>query len=94
MPLNEQDQLSLLQDILKNHQVDCCGTVSECEQLERIIQSLNNNQQINQQVKDILIDVFSYSQQGQNADNINDYINNHKEDISQWIDNLNNSNLT
>lgn len=94
MPLNEQDQLSLLQDILKNHQVDCCGTVSECEQLERIIQSLNNNQQINQQVKDILIDVYSYSQQGQNTDNINDYINNHREDISQWIDNLNNSNLT
>ena len=40
MPINQQHQLEVLKDILVNHQSDCCGTVSECEQLERLIQSL------------------------------------------------------
>ena len=32
MPINQQHQLEVLKDILVNHQSDCCGTVSECEQ--------------------------------------------------------------
>ena len=32
MPLQYQDQVSLLKDILTNHQTDCCGSVSEYEQ--------------------------------------------------------------
>ena len=46
MPLQYQDQVSLLKDILTNHQTDCCGSVSEYEQLERLIKSLLVNSNI------------------------------------------------
>ncbi|MEH7583434.1 YtzH-like family protein, partial [Priestia megaterium] len=29
--------MNILKDILSNHQSDCCGTVAECEQVERLI---------------------------------------------------------
>lgn len=94
MPLNEQHQLTILQDILKNHQLDCCGTVSECQQLERLIQSLLGNDNVDQQIKNTLLDVYTYSQNGQNTKNMDQHINQHKEELSMWIDSIDNYNLT
>jgi len=94
MPLNGQHQLSILQDILTNHQVDCSGTVSECQQIERLIQSLLSNQQVDEQMKNTLLDVYNYSQHGQNAKNIDEHIIQHKDNLSMWVDNINNFNLT
>ncbi len=94
MPLNEQYQLSLLQDILRNHQIDCCGTVSEYEQMQRLIHSLQGHKQVNNEMNNTLVDVYNYSLQGQNADNIDDHILKHKENFEQWINNLNDLNLT
>ena len=31
MPIQYHDQVSLLKDILSEHQSECCGTVAECE---------------------------------------------------------------
>ena len=45
MPLQYQDQVNLIKDILTNQQTDCCGSVSEYEQLERLIKSLMVNNQ-------------------------------------------------
>lgn len=94
MPLNEQHQLTILQDILKNHQVDCCGTVSECQQLERLIQSLIGNQQVDEQMKNTLMDVYNYSLHAQNSKNMDDHINQHQDELSMWIDDLGSYNLT
>ena len=49
MPLQYQDQVNLLKDILTNQQTDCCGSVSEYEQLERLIKSLMANSNVNQE---------------------------------------------
>ena len=49
MPLQYQDQVNLIKDILTNQQSDCCGSVSEYEQLERLIKSLMANNNVNQQ---------------------------------------------
>lgn len=38
MGLNRQHQLQLIKDILTDHQLDCCGTVAEYEQVGRVIQ--------------------------------------------------------
>lgn len=94
MPINEQHQLTILQDILKNHQLDCCGTVSECQQLERLIQSLLGKDNIDQQIKNTLLDVYTYSQNGQYTKNMDQHINQHKEELSMWIDSINHYNLT
>lgn len=85
MPLNQQHQLEILKDILVNHQSDCCGTVSECEQLERIVQSLLANDAIASDVKTMLNDVHYYSQTGKMSPDLDNHISGHQEQLSQWI---------
>lgn len=88
MPLQYQDQVNLLKDILSNHQTDCCGSVSECEQLERLIKSLMVNSNIDQNSKQVLDQIYSYSQSGINASNLDAHIESHQEQLSQWVDNI------
>ncbi|WP_338449148.1 YtzH-like family protein [Niallia oryzisoli] len=88
MPLQYQDQVNLLKDILSNHQTDCCGSVSECEQLERLIKSLMVNSNIDQNNKQVLDQIYSYSQSGINASNLDAHIELHQEQLSQWVDNI------
>ena len=88
MPLRDQDQVSLLKDILNNHQTDCCGSVSECEQLERLVKSLMVNTQIDQNVKGILQDVYNYSQQGAGTADLEEHILSNQNNLSQWVSNI------
>ncbi|MDM5190375.1 YtzH-like family protein [Bacillus sp. DX4.1] len=85
MPINQKHQLEILKDILVNHQSDCCGTVSECEQLERLIQSLLVNDNVNSDVKAMLNDVYYYSQSGKYSPDLDNHISNNQEQLSQWI---------
>lgn len=94
MPLNQQHQLSILQDILKNQQLDCCGTVAECQQMQRLIQSLLGYSQNTPEIEDTLLAVYSYSQHGKNAKNLEQHISAHKDDLSIWINSISDYNLT
>lgn len=85
MPLNHEHQLTILKDILTNHQSDCCGTVSECEQLERLVQSLLANDQVTDDVKSKLNDVYYYSQSGKYSSDLDQHITNHQNQLSQWV---------
>ena len=77
--------MTILKDILTNHQSDCCGTVSECEQLERIIQSLMNNDQLDASVKSTLSDIYYYSQSGKYSSDLDQHISSHQQQLSQWV---------
>ncbi|PFY90337.1 YtzH-like family protein [Bacillus pseudomycoides] len=90
MPINQQHQLEILKDILVNHQNDCCGTVSECEQLERLIQSLLANDSVNSDVKTMLNDVYYYSQSGKYSPDLDNHISNNQEQLTQWISGMDN----
>ena len=59
MPLNSQNQMQLLSDILSNHSTDCCGSVSECEQVERLVKSLMVNVDIHENVKPVLQEIIA-----------------------------------
>jgi predicted Zn-dependent peptidase len=85
MPINHEHQLALLKDILTEHSLDCCGTVSECEQLERVIKSLLGNDNINDNVKGMLQEIYSYSQGGKYSGDLDQHISNHQSQLSQWI---------
>lgn len=85
MPLSHQDQVTLLKDILSNHQKDCCGSVSECEQLERLVKSLMENGKVSQSVKQILEDIYAYSQQGAQTAELDEHILTNQENLSQWV---------
>jgi hypothetical protein len=88
MPLSHQDQVNLLKDILSNHQTDCCGSVSECEQVERIVKSLMVNTQIDQNVKSILQEIYDYGQHGAQTSDLNQHILSNQENLSQWVNNI------
>ncbi|NYV64275.1 YtzH-like family protein [Bacillus sp. Gen3] len=89
MPLSHHDQMTLLKDILNNHQVDCCGSVAECEQLERLVKSLMVNPNIHENIKPILQEVFNYSQNGQYTQHLDIHIESNQENISEWVDQMN-----
>ena len=89
MPLSHQDQLMLLKDILSEHESECCGTVAEYEQLERLIQSLIANDAVNEQLKQSLESIYSYSQQGKYSRDSTKHINAYQQQLSQWILDLN-----
>ncbi|MDF1508679.1 YtzH-like family protein [Robertmurraya sp. DFI.2.37] len=82
MPLNQQDQLQLLKDILSNHQVDCCGSIAELEQLERLVKSLMTDSNVDNEV---LEQIYHYSQNGINSSNLDNHIESHQQQLSQWV---------
>ncbi|MEH7106353.1 YtzH-like family protein [Bacillus sp. JJ1764] len=88
MPLSHADQVTLLRDILNNHQTDCCGSVAECEQLERLVKSLMVNTQIDQNVKNILQEVYQYSQNGAQTADLDQHILANQENLSQWVNDI------
>lgn len=88
MPLSHGHQVTLLKDILNNHQTDCCGSVSECEQLERLVKSLMVNNQIDSNVKNILQEVYQYSQHGAQSADLDQHILSNQENLSQWVNDI------
>ena len=85
MTLSHQDQINLLKDILNNHLEDCCGSISELEQVERLIVSLLAKDHVPQDMEPLLHDIYSYSQTGKNSANPDEHINAHQEQLSQWV---------
>ncbi len=88
MPLSQQHQVTILKDILTNHQSDCCGSVSECEQVERLVKSLLANGQVNEQIIPTLNEIYTYSQNGINTDNLDNHINTHQDQLSSWVNSI------
>ncbi|KMY51303.1 YtzH-like family protein [Peribacillus loiseleuriae] len=89
MPLSHEHQMTLLKDILSNHQTDCCGSISEYEQVERLVKSLLVNNGVNQNVKSILQDVYQYSQSGISTSDLDEHIQTHQDQLTQWVDGMN-----
>ena len=88
MPLNYHDQVNLLTDILTNQQTDCCGSVAECEQLERLVKSLMVNSNLDQNVKPVLQEIYDYSQNGKNTSDLDEHILSNQENLSSWVNNI------
>ena len=85
MPISQQDKYNLLKDILNNHQVDCCGSVSECEQLKRLVKSLMTGPELDHQALSVLEEIYHYSQLGSQAVQLDNHIEAHQSELSQWV---------
>ncbi|MGM9927115.1 MAG: YtzH-like family protein [Bacillus sp. (in: firmicutes)] len=88
MPLSQQHQVSLLKDILTNHSSDCCGSVSECEQIERLAAMLLENGQLTEQTQQVLNEIHHYSQRGQFAADLDGHITSHQGQLTQWVSSI------
>ncbi|KAB2338879.1 hypothetical protein F7731_04840 [Cytobacillus depressus] len=89
MPISQQDKLTLLIDILNNHQMDCCGSVSECEQLKRLVKSLMAHRELNHHAQPVLEEIYYYSQHGAQTSQLDNHIEAHQAELSQWITEMN-----
>lgn len=89
MPLSHKDQISLLKDILSNQQTDCCGSVAEYEQVERLVKSLMVNKNIHDDVKPVLTEIYHYSHTGLSSNDLEAHILSHQENLSQWVEEIN-----
>jgi hypothetical protein len=89
VPLSHEHQISLLKDILSNQQTDCCGSVAEYEQVERLVKSLMVNINMNDDVKNILTEIYNYSHIGLSSKDLEAHITSHQENLSQWVGEIN-----
>ncbi|SHF80477.1 YtzH-like family protein [Ornithinibacillus halophilus] len=86
MSLTVENQLSLLMDILDEQQQDCCAEVSEYQQIKRLVKSmLANNSITDEQLLQLLPEIYNYGRQGENVQNMEEHITTNKENINQWI---------
>lgn len=88
MPLSHHDQVNLLKDILSSQEADCCGSVAEYQQLERLIKSLLVNTDVDSKVKSLLQDVYQYSQNGINSGDTEGHIELHRGQLAQWVNDI------
>ncbi|WP_018933612.1 YtzH-like family protein [Gracilibacillus lacisalsi] len=93
MALNVNNQLDLLHDLLSLHAEECCGSASECEQISRLIRSLQQQPSIQNSELSQIVDVIDhYGTSGAISHNLDDHINQHQTDIQQWLQVIKDSN--
>ena len=85
MSLSHHHQIELLKDIMVNHMEDCCGSVSECEQLGRLVKSLLVSGKVPEEMEPLLGEIYEYCQAGQNSRELDHHINAHQEQLSRWV---------
>lgn len=68
-----------------NHLEDCCGSVSECEQIGRLVKSLLAKQPMSPDLEPVLMEIYDYCQKGSYTDDLDYHINTHQEQLSQWV---------
>ncbi|MCK6258101.1 YtzH-like family protein [Fictibacillus sp. KIGAM418] len=88
MPLDYTHQLTLLRDILQDHHTDCKGTPQECAQLERLATRLMQHGSLNNEIKDVLGLINTYSHDGSTHENLEEHITNHKPHIENWLNTI------
>lgn len=92
MTLNTNHLLTLLHDILDEQCVDCCAEVSEYQQIKRLVKNMMANNQItDEQLLQLLPEIYNYGIQGENATNIEDHINENKTNIQSWMSAIENT---
>ncbi|WP_077621261.1 YtzH-like family protein [Sediminibacillus massiliensis] len=91
---NVQNQLSVLYDILSEHSEECCGSVAECQQVQRIVKSMIASNSIQDpELKQLLPEIYDYSRQGELVQNLDDHINTNRENLQNWVNSIQVTNL-
>lgn len=89
MPLTSNDQLAVLYDLLSEQFEDCCGSVSELQQIQRLAQSLLANQHItDQEMNQLFSEIIHYGKQGEGVQDINQHITDFQSQLSTWTNSI------
>ncbi|MEN2467025.1 YtzH-like family protein [Ornithinibacillus sp. FSL M8-0202] len=94
MSLTVNHQLELLLDILDEQQTECCAQVSEYQQIKRLVKSMIANNSIsNEQLLQLLPEIYNYGRQGESVQNQEEHILTNKDNITNWISTIEQNNL-
>ncbi|HEX7065813.1 MAG TPA: YtzH-like family protein [Bacillales bacterium] len=88
MPLDVHQRLRILSDILRSHQLDCCGTVSEYEQAGRLAQTLLNESGFQEDIRNTFSSIQQYTEKGARHNNPEQYILENHTHLDEWVQEL------
>jgi len=87
MQLNIAHQLQLLHDLLDDHVNDLDYTLSEYEQIKRLVRSIISQEQLsNEQLSQFLPEIYHYGSQGKHVQNIKEHIITNQQQIENWLE--------
>lgn len=90
MVLNAYDQLNVLVDLLSEQAEDATGSIAECQQIKRLVQSLMTNQAVDdQRLVQLLPEIYNYGHQGEITQNIEQHITTNQANLENWLQNIN-----
>ncbi|HLS09415.1 YtzH-like family protein [Lentibacillus sp.] len=94
MTLTTHNQLQLLHDILTEQTEDCCGEISEYQQIKRLVQAMMANNSISdEQLLQLLPEIYNYGRQGEIAHNDEEHILSNRENIETWVNAIQQTNV-
>ncbi|MFD2761892.1 YtzH-like family protein [Lentibacillus juripiscarius] len=86
MTLTVHNQLQLLHDILTEQTEDCCGAISEYQQIKRLVQSMMADNSISDdQLLQLLPEIYNYGRQGEIAHNDEEHVRTNQTNIDTWV---------
>ncbi|MFC4388180.1 YtzH-like family protein [Gracilibacillus marinus] len=92
MSLNINNQLELLHDLLSLHAEEGCGSKSECEQIARLIQSIQQQNTIQSPLTNHYDHIRKYGEDGAVTSTMEQHILSHQEAFSTWLQSIKDSN--
>ncbi|QHE53305.1 YtzH-like family protein [Pontibacillus sp. HMF3514] len=93
MPLTTKDQMNVLYDLLSEHAEECCGSVSEYQQIQRLARSLLSKKAINNDdFLQILPQIYDYGRDGEISDNDSNYVTSNQAQLNEWMNSIQNTN--
>jgi len=85
MTLSVNDQLKLLHDLLDEHMSNYSGSISEYQQIKRLVKSLTANNKItDSQLLTILPEIYNYGLQGETVQNLPEHITSNVNNLEYW----------
>src|SRR5699024_9947191 len=94
MTLSVNHQLMLLHDILDEHHLDHSASVAEHQHITRIVQTiLANNRIADEQLLELLQEIYNHRQKRQSTQNQPDHITYHQNNLESWMSAIRQTNL-
>ncbi len=94
MTLSVNDQLRLLHDLLDEQMIDSAASIAEYQQIKRLIQKMiAKNKITDEQLLQVLPEIYNYGRQGEIAQSLSEHITSNMENIENWKNAIQQSNL-
>lgn len=94
MTLSVNDQLTLLHDLLDEQMIERSASIAEYQQIKRLIQEMMAKNKINdQQLLQLLPEIYNYGRQGEIAQSLPEHITSNEENIENWKQAIQQTNL-